>query len=133
MLIPLVHGQPIRFGPDGEKGVALDGQGRARIVEVAEVGEDAILVHDEAREEPGLAFMLSRLSAGPTEPTPVGVFRAVQRLDYGAETNRQLAAAQDKAGPGDLHALLHSRPTWSQPADRATPHRSRPRRPHRTE
>ena len=115
MLIPLVHGQPIRFGPDGEKGVALDGQGRARIVEVAEVGEDAILVHDEAREDPGLAFMLSRLSAGPTEPTPVGVFRDVQRLDYGAETNRQLAAAQDKAGPGDLHALLHSRPTWITP------------------
>src|SRR5437773_1122070 len=28
-LIPLEHGQPIRFGPDGERGVALDGQGRA--------------------------------------------------------------------------------------------------------
>ena len=37
-----------------------------------------ILVHDEAREEPGLAFMLSRLSTGPTEPTPIGVFRAVE-------------------------------------------------------
>ncbi len=111
MLIPLVHGQPIRFGADLERGVVLDGQGRARIVDVAEVGEDAILIHDESRPEPGLAFMLSRLATGPTEPTPVGVFRAVDRPDYGTETNRQLAAANAK-GPGDLHALLHSRPTW---------------------
>src|SRR5437762_169331 len=79
MLIPLEHGKPIRFGPDGERGVVLDGQGRARIVDVADVGEESILVHDEQREEPGLAFMLSRLARGPFEPTPIGVFRAVER------------------------------------------------------
>jgi len=112
MLIPLVHGQPVRFGSEKEKGVVVDAQGRARIVAVADVGEEAILVHDEAREEPGLAFLLSRLSSGPYEPTPVGVFRAVERPDYGSETNRQLIAAQDRSGPGDLTALLHSRPTW---------------------
>ena len=44
--------------------------------------------------------------------TPRGVFRAVDRPDYGSETNRQLVAAQDRAGTGDLRALLHSRPTW---------------------
>jgi 2-oxoglutarate ferredoxin oxidoreductase subunit beta len=112
MLIPLVHGEQIRFGADRERGVVLDGQGRAQIVSVADVGEEAILVHDEARTEPGLAFMLSRLSSGPYEPTPVGVFRAIQRPDYGGETDRQLAAAQDRSGVGDLDALLHSRPTW---------------------
>src|SRR3989454_2081707 len=56
-LIALEHGQPIRFGPDGEKGVMLDGQGRAKIVDVPDVGEAAILVHDEQRQEPGLAVM----------------------------------------------------------------------------
>jgi 2-oxoglutarate ferredoxin oxidoreductase subunit beta len=112
MTIPLVHGEPIRFGADREHGVALSPQGRAHIVRVDDVGEDAIVVHDEAREEPGLAFTLSRLAAGPTDPTPIGVFRAVERPDYGTETNRQLAAAQNKAGPGDLAALLRSRPTW---------------------
>jgi 2-oxoglutarate ferredoxin oxidoreductase subunit beta len=111
MLIPLVHGEPIVFGPDQAKGVALDGQGRARIVDVSEVGIGNIIVHDEAREEPGLAFMLSRLSTGPTEPTPIGVFRAVNRPDYGAETTRQLTAAQEH-GTTDLSALLRSRPTW---------------------
>src|SRR5687767_8778040 len=69
MLIPLEHGKPIRFGPDGEHGVAVDEQGRARLVTVADVGEEHLLVHDEARPDPGLAFMLSRLSHGPYEPT----------------------------------------------------------------
>ncbi len=115
MLIPLVHGEPIRFGAERDRGVVVDDQGRARIVSVADVGEQAIVVHDEARAEPGLAFLLSRLSAGPYEPTPIGVFRAVERPDYGSETDRQLAAARDRTGPGDLEALLHSRPTWVVP------------------
>jgi 2-oxoglutarate ferredoxin oxidoreductase subunit beta len=112
MLIPLEHGKPIRFGPDGERGVVLDGQGRAKIVDVAEVGEDAILIHDEKRDEPGLAFMLSRLARGPFEPTPVGVFRAVDRPTYGDAMQHQLVEAQERLGPGDLSSLLHSGATW---------------------
>jgi 2-oxoglutarate ferredoxin oxidoreductase subunit beta len=112
MLIPLQHGQPIRFGPDGEKGISLDEQGRARIVNVSEVGEEHILVHDEAREDPGLAFTLSRLSHGPFEPTPIGVFRAVERPAYGEQIQRQLVAAQERSGPGDLAKLLSSGSTW---------------------
>jgi 2-oxoglutarate ferredoxin oxidoreductase subunit beta len=112
MLIPLEHGQPIRFGPDGARGVVLDGQGRAKIVDVADVGEDKILVHDEKRDEPGLAFMLSRLARGPFEPTPVGVFRAVDRPTYGDAMQHQLVEAQERSGPGDLSKLLHSGATW---------------------
>jgi 2-oxoglutarate ferredoxin oxidoreductase subunit beta len=113
MLIALEHGKPIRFGPEGEHGIILDGQGRAKIVEVADVGEDALLVHDEAREDPGLAFMLSRLSRGPYEPTPIGVFRAVERAEYAAQVDAQLALTQQQKGPGDLTALLHSGTTWT--------------------
>jgi 2-oxoglutarate ferredoxin oxidoreductase subunit beta len=112
MLIPLEHGQPVRFGAELEKGVMLDGQGRAMIVDVADVGEGAILVHDEKREEPGLAFLLSRLAAGPHSPTPVGVFRAVDRPTYGDEVQRQLVDAQARQGPGDLKALLRSGAIW---------------------
>jgi 2-oxoglutarate/2-oxoacid ferredoxin oxidoreductase subunit beta len=112
MLIPLVHGRPIRFGAHGEKGVTVDAQGRARVVDVAEVGEDAILVHDETREEPTLAFMLSRLARGPFEPTPIGVFRAVDRPDYGTLVNHQVLAAQERQGPGELAQLLTSGTTW---------------------
>jgi 2-oxoglutarate ferredoxin oxidoreductase subunit beta len=113
MLIPLVHGEPVRFGPDAEHGVVVGADGRARIVEVAEVGVDALLVHDEAREDPGLAFLLSRLSSGPTSPTPIGVFRAVERPHYGAMVEAQLLEAAERKGPGDLEALLHSGSTWT--------------------
>jgi 2-oxoglutarate ferredoxin oxidoreductase subunit beta len=113
MLIPLEHGKPIRFGVDGERGIALDPQGRARIVEVADVGEDALVVHDEAREDPGLAFTLSRLARGPHEPTPIGVFRAVERPHYAAQVDAQLLDAQQRKGPGDLRKLLHSGTTWT--------------------
>ncbi len=111
MLIPLVHGEPIRFGADHERGVQMGTDGALRIVEVADVGADAILVHDETNQ--GLAFQLSRLAAGPHEPTPIGVFRAVDRPDYGTEVSRQLAAAQERSGAGDLRALLHSGATWT--------------------
>src|SRR4051794_25616227 len=113
MLIPLEHGKPIRFGAEGNKGVVVDAQEGASIVDVADVGEDALLVHDETRTDPSLAFALSRLSTGPTMPTPVGVFRAVERAEYGSEVTRQLAAAQEKRGrPGDLAELLRSGATW---------------------
>ena len=91
----------------------MDPDGRLRIVEVADVGEDALVVHDESREDPGLAFALSRLSRGPYEPTPVGIFRAVERPDYGALVDRQLLEAQARKGPGELAALLHSGTNWT--------------------
>jgi 2-oxoglutarate ferredoxin oxidoreductase subunit beta len=112
MLIPLEHGQPIRFGENGEKGVHVTTQGFLEIVDVADVGEDAILVHDEKRDQPGLAFMLSRLARGPYEPTPIGVFRAVDHPTYDAEVERQVGAAVERRGAGDLQALLTSGATW---------------------
>jgi 2-oxoglutarate/2-oxoacid ferredoxin oxidoreductase subunit beta len=112
MLIPLEHGQPIRFGDNNERGVVIDSQGNPKLVDVADVGEDALLIHDESRDDPSLAFSLSRLATGPTMPTPVGVFRAVERPDYGGEVSKQLAAAHERSGPGDLGALLRSGATW---------------------
>src|SRR5688572_15081294 len=112
-LIPLRHGEPIRFGTDGARGIAPDAQGHFQIVNVADVGEDALVVHDEKRDSPGHAFALSRLATGPHEPTPVGVFRAVERPDYGQLVGDQLVAAQSSRGAGDLHALLRSGATWT--------------------
>ena len=69
-LIPLVHGEPIRFGAEREHGVVIEPDGRLRIVEVADVGEDALLVHDERRDDPGLAFQLSPPGPGPLRAHP---------------------------------------------------------------
>ena len=112
MLIPLEHGQPIRFGADGERGVMLNEYGEAHVVDVADVGVDALLVHDEHRPDPSVAFSLSRLADTPTEPTPIGVLRDVQRPTYEGEVQRQLVTAVERSGPGDLGALLDSGATW---------------------
>ena len=91
----------------------MNAQGQLSIVEVADVGEGALLVHDETRGDPDLAFALSRLARGPHEPTPMGVFRAVERPDYGSQVDAQLIEAQARKGPGDLEALLRSGTTWT--------------------
>jgi 2-oxoglutarate ferredoxin oxidoreductase subunit beta len=112
MLIPLEHGKPVRFGENNEKGVVITPNGHAGVVNVDEVGEDAILVHDE-KSDRGLALMLSRLARGPHEPTPIGVFRAVDRPEYAEGASQQIAATQEQSGPGDLEKLLHSGATWT--------------------
>jgi 2-oxoglutarate ferredoxin oxidoreductase subunit beta len=113
MVIPLEHGQPIRFGADREKGVVMGSDGQLRVVSVAEVGEDAILVHDATRADSGLAFALARLSNSMDQPTPIGVFRSVERPEYASEASRQLVDASARRGPGDLGALLRSNGTWT--------------------
>lgn len=111
-MINLVHGEKIIFGAENEMCVVRD-NGAAMIAKVADVEEADIVVHDEKRPEPSLAFSLSRLAHGPVSPTPFGVFRAVQRPDYGTMVNQQLAEAQEKRGAPDLAKLIRSNGTWS--------------------
>jgi 2-oxoglutarate ferredoxin oxidoreductase subunit beta len=110
--INLEAGQPVVFGADNENGVVVGAEG-ARVVKVADVGLDAIHVHDPANPDPSAAFALSRLSHGPYGPTPVGVFRSVTRPTYAESISRQLVEAQAAKGPGDLAKLIRSTGTWT--------------------
>ncbi len=114
--INLVHGQPIIFGPDNEKAVVLE-EGEARIVDAAGVDPGQVLVHDETRPDPSVAFALSRLSHGPYGPTPLGIFRRVSRPTYESLMDAQVAAATAKKGPGDLATLIRSHGTWTVSED----------------
>ena len=113
MLIPLEHGEPIRFGADGEQGVMLDGQGRARDRRRRRRRRGR---HPRARRAPrGPGAGVHAVAAwrrGPHEPTPIGVFRAVERPNYGAAMTAQLLDAQKQKGPGELSQLLMSGATW---------------------
>ncbi len=112
MMINLTHGEQIRFGADGNRGLQIV-DGVAEIVDAGEVGESSLLVHDETTANPALAFALGMLSQDNYSPTPFGVFRAVSAPEYGEAVNRQLAEAAEKSGPGDLGDLLRSLATWS--------------------
>ena len=113
MLIELRQGEPVRFGPELEHGVILDPSGEALIVEVADVAADRLVVHDEHRHSPAVAFALARLAEHPNTPTPIGVFRDVVRPVYDGEVQRQLVAAAGRPGPADLAELLRSGPIWT--------------------
>jgi len=111
--IYLRHGEPIRFGADGEKGVVRREDGSCAVVDVADAGDDALLVHDEHAEEPSLAFALSRLTLETTGTTPIGIFREVERPVYDELMAGQLDAARERSGQGELTALLHAGDTWN--------------------
>ena len=111
--IRLEHGEPVRFGVDGERGVVRDSEGRLRIAAVSEVGEEALLVHDAHDPNPSHAFALAHLASRPTEPTPIGVFRAVERSVYGEHMGRELEVAREGLGSEDLNYLLRSGDTWT--------------------
>jgi 2-oxoglutarate ferredoxin oxidoreductase subunit beta len=121
-IIPLVHGEPIRFGsPDedgkGSRGVMRDtATAELRLVDVAEVGEPALLVHDAHADDPTTAFALSRLTdAGYLHKAPIGIFRQVEQAAYDDLAREQIDTAQQGGGEaaGALSGLLNGGDTWT--------------------
>jgi 2-oxoglutarate ferredoxin oxidoreductase subunit beta len=113
--IPMVHGQPLRFGADGSKAIVRDTDGSLAIADGVAADDPRVVVHDAHREDPSYAFALSRLSSGGDAYAPMGVFRDVKRPVYDAMMSEQLDQAAAKA-PGDgaaLQSLLLGSDTWS--------------------
>jgi 2-oxoglutarate ferredoxin oxidoreductase subunit beta len=111
--IPLEHARPIRFGESLQHGVARGPDGALRVVDVEDVGQGALVVHDAHRQEPSLAFELAHLTDRPTGPTPIGVFRDVERPTYAEALGNELDEAHDSVTESDLEALLHAGGTWT--------------------
>lgn len=112
MMIDLVHGEQVRFGTDGDKGVVVR-DGVATVVKAGDVDERELLVHDESAQDPALAFALGNLSNDNVTPTPFGIFRAVEAPEYGEAVTQQLLTANEESGPGDLGGLLRSGASWN--------------------
>ncbi len=129
-IIPLVHGEPIRFGPGGSKGVARNGDGSVRVVDLAagEATEGDLIVHDAHAADPTTAFALSRLTdGGKLTQAPIGIFRQVERPAYDDVVRRQIRTAQGDVEPAartrpaphanistaSMRSLIHGRDTWT--------------------
>ncbi len=105
----LEHGKPLVFGKNRDKGIRMSGH-RLEVVELGKgFGESDLLVHDE--RDDALAFLLSTMQP-PKFPSPIGVFRAVDRASYDAAINAQLQKAREEQGEGDLDALFSRGDTW---------------------
>ncbi len=131
-VIPLEQGRPIRFGApwseedggDGEGGRGLARDHDAGGVRVVDVGDgpgrvpvDDLVVHDAHREDPSLAFAISRLTdAGYLHRAPIGIFRQVDRPTYDDQARAQVATAVDAATgtPEErLAGLIGGGDTWT--------------------
>jgi 2-oxoglutarate ferredoxin oxidoreductase subunit beta len=113
--IRLEHGKPIRFGAEGERGVVRAADGGLAIAEVAEVGEEVLVVHDAQHRDPSHAFALAHLSERPTAPTPIGVLRAIERPAYGSGRSSELSEGHASAALEDVDELLRAGDTWVVP------------------
>jgi 2-oxoglutarate/2-oxoacid ferredoxin oxidoreductase subunit beta len=111
--IRLEHGQPIVWGAQGQYGVTRSDDASLKVVDVADVEQSALLVHDAHADDPSHAFDLSRLADLSLARTPIGVFRAVQRPVYDDLMRGQLDSARATQGDGDLAELLAGSDTWT--------------------
>ena len=109
--INLVHGEKVIFGANDELAVTIK-DGEAVIVNRSEVDDSQIYVHDITKKNPSVAFSLSRLSHGPYGPTPVGIFRQVERETYNEEIAGQIEGAIETKGEGKIEQLIRSLGTW---------------------
>jgi 2-oxoglutarate ferredoxin oxidoreductase subunit beta len=115
-IIPLTHGEPIRFGVEGHLGVVRDPRtGEFGVVEVGGpdgLDESSLVVHDAHVPDPSYAFGLSRLTdAGVLHRAPIGIFREVEAPAYDDLSREQVALA-GTADDDALQALVNGSDTW---------------------
>jgi len=110
-IIPLVHGEPIRFGAEGRLGVVRTPGGGVDVVEVDDSNAGDVLVHDAHADDATTAFALSRITDGGTvRRAPIGVFRQVERPTYDDLSREQAVLAGD---PPSLQDLLDGPDAWT--------------------
>ena len=110
----LVHGQPLIFGAEKNKGIRLNGL-NPEIVELdGTTTENDLWIHDE--KDFYKAQILTRMYDDPKLahhfPRPFGVFYETERPCYEDIMEQQITDAQSK-GSGDLDKLLRGREVWT--------------------
>ena len=115
-IIPLQHGQPLRFGTEARRAVVRDPQtGALTVADDVVEGDPRIVSHDAHAEDPAYAFALSRLSSNDVRYAPMGVFRDVARPTYDGLMAAQLdhTLTKDASDTAALDALLHGKDAWT--------------------
>jgi 2-oxoglutarate ferredoxin oxidoreductase subunit beta len=116
-IIPLQHGQPVRFGQEGSLGVFRNRDGSVEVRDVTPNNESDVLVHDAHAVDPTAAFAISRLmGAGQVRHAPIGIFRQVERATYDDQARAQITTASSPVGgstPERLAALITGGDAWT--------------------
>jgi 2-oxoglutarate ferredoxin oxidoreductase subunit beta len=112
-MLVVESGKPMIFGKNKDRGIRLNGL-EPQVVTLGQDGvtEKDLLVHDERRKEPTLAYLLSRMTY-PEFPVPMGVFYSADRPTLEDAMERQAIQATAALGAGSLERLLAGGATWT--------------------
>ncbi|MBG0859541.1 MAG: 2-oxoacid:ferredoxin oxidoreductase subunit beta [Bacteroidales bacterium] len=111
-MIILRHGEPMKFGKDGDKGLILDGL-KLKVVTLGEnsITEKDLLVHDAVEPNPGIQYMLANMRY-PEYPVAMGIIRSVPGHSYEADVEEQIREIQKLSKIKCMDDLLTSGSTW---------------------
>lgn len=108
----LEHGKPLVFGKEKDKGIRLDGFTPTVVsLKDGKYSTNDMIIHNE--NDSTLAFILANMTYNHALPRPVGIFLSIERPTYESQMTRQIQAAVEKRGKGDLEKLLGSGDTWT--------------------
>lgn len=123
--IVLEHGQPMVFGKNKDKGLALDYNTVIPHLIVVSSADPRVLVHDATTSDPTLHRMLALMGQpdtieaktdmeqnGSELPIALGVIRSVSADTYDAAVHRQIEEVQAKTGKRSFDSLTRTLETW---------------------
>lgn len=103
--VELVHGEPIVFGKERERGIRLNHDSLK--LELVDATSDDVLIHDETNKV--LATLLATMK-GPDLPVAVGVIYREEKNSYVDDSQQQLISI--RKAKGSITELLTSGHTW---------------------
>lgn len=108
----LKHGEPILFGKNKDKGLAMDNDG-IKVVEIGKDGitEEDVLVHDVHRKNPVIHYLLANMRP-PQFPIAFGVIRDVDDVVYDDILEEQMGDIMSETKIKCMDDLLNSGSLW---------------------
>jgi len=112
MQIKLVHGEPMIFGKEKDKGIILKGT-KLEVVKIGENGitEKDLLVHDKYQWESGIHILLSTMSP-PHYPIAMGIIRSISDFTYDSKMEEMIETEKEQSPIKTMDDLLNSGKTW---------------------
>ncbi len=108
-IVVMEEGKPYIFGKESDRVLAWeDGSFSVNMHDEA----SSSLVHSLANSNSSVEFALAELTMDEHKPTPIGVFRKINKNTYDGLLTKQVENVKEKLGSGDLEKLLSSGNTW---------------------
>ena len=105
----LEDGQPMIYGKEKNMGLRLNGFDFEKV----EVSDNSNLaVHTESSTNDAYPQLLAEMTDNPNLPTPVGVFRKIEKEIYEDTFYQQIDSVTKKQGKGNLKQLFITSDTW---------------------